>query len=61
MLTFNNESWILAIYRQETKEEIILKAQLPRIRTEELKIEVEEKSLTNVGEYQEKCPKNYIR
>jgi HSP20 family protein len=54
MLTLNNEPWIPAIDLQETEEELILKAQLPGVRTEELKIRVEEKSLTIAGEHQEK-------
>jgi HSP20 family protein len=54
MLTLNNEPWIPAIDLQETEEELILKAQLPGVRTEELKIRVEDKSLTIAGEHQEK-------
>lgn len=53
MLTFNNEPWVPAIDLQETEEELILKAQIPGVRTEELKIRVEENSLTIVGEHQE--------
>jgi HSP20 family protein len=54
MLTLNIKPWIPAIDLQETEEELILKAQLPGVRTEELKIRVEEKSLTIAGEHQER-------
>ena len=54
MLTLNNEPWVPAIDLQETEKELIVKAQIPGVRTEELKIRVEENTLTIVGEHQEK-------
>ena len=54
MLTLNNQTWTPAIDLQETNREIILKAQIPGVRTEELRLRVEENALTIVGEHQER-------
>ncbi|VEP16486.1 Heat shock protein Hsp20 (fragment) [Hyella patelloides LEGE 07179] len=51
MLTLNAETWTFDIDLQETAEKLISKAQIPGVRTEELKLRVENNVLTILGEH----------
>ena len=52
-MLIKTKAWTPAIDLQETNRELILKAQIPGVRTKELKLRVEETTLTIVGEHHE--------
>ncbi|AFZ37294.1 heat shock protein Hsp20 [Stanieria cyanosphaera PCC 7437] len=55
MLTKNLKSWSPAIDLQETKTELVLKVEIPGVRTQELQVHVDEESVIIKGEHTERC------
>jgi HSP20 family protein len=54
MLTKNRNTWSPAIDLQETKTELVLKVEIPGVRTQELQVHVDSEAVIIKGEHTER-------